>query len=48
MELRKVAWPSLGQVLDNSALVLMVSAVATAVIFGVDVGLSKAASSIFG
>jgi preprotein translocase SecE subunit len=47
-ELRKVAWPSVGQVVHDSALVLVVSAVVVATIFGVESGLTKAASSIFG
>jgi preprotein translocase SecE subunit len=47
-ELRKVAWPSVGQVIHNSALVLVVLAVVVAAMFGVESGLSKAASSIFG
>jgi preprotein translocase SecE subunit len=47
-ELRKVAWPSVKNVVQNSALVLVVSVVVVAAVFGVESGLSKAASSIFG
>jgi preprotein translocase SecE subunit len=47
-ELLKVAWPSVGNVVHDSALVLVVSAVVVAAMFGVESGLSKAASSIFG
>jgi preprotein translocase SecE subunit len=46
--MRKVAWPSAGQVIHNSALVTVVSAVVVAAMFGLESGLSKVASSIFG
>jgi preprotein translocase SecE subunit len=45
--MRKLAWASLGQDVYNSILVLLVVAVVVAAIFGLDIGLSKAASSVF-
>lgn len=47
-ELRKVNWPSRGEVLSYSAVVLVTTAVLVAIVWGVDWLISNAVLNVFG